>query len=117
MSRPGGWPILGLAGLAVFSLAFSFAAERGLWPELPPGALHDSDLWAGLAGGAVLVVLLLRPERNQRGGRETGGKERQPEATDAAQEIAPSPALHVSGSETEATVGADIPARAKRYSG
>jgi hypothetical protein len=52
-----------ILGLALFSLAFTVAAKRGLWPQLPPGALHDTDLWAGLAAGVVILVLLLRPRR------------------------------------------------------
>ena len=47
-----------LGGLALFSLIFSLLAERGLWPALAPGALHDTDLWAGLIGGTVLFLML-----------------------------------------------------------
>ena len=54
---------LSLAGLALFSLAFSLLAERGLWPALAPGALHNIDLWAGFAGGLVILVFLLLPRR------------------------------------------------------
>lgn len=53
-----------LAGLAVFSLVFSLLAECGLWPGLPPGALRDSDLVAGFAGG-FLLLLLLAPRGNE----------------------------------------------------
>jgi hypothetical protein len=60
MNRPGWGPILALAVLAVFSFAFTLAAKHGLWPQLPPGALHDTDLWAGLVGGVLLLGLLLR---------------------------------------------------------
>ena len=52
----------GLFLLALFSLLFSLAAERDLWPRLPAGALHDTDLWAGLASG-VLLLLMLTLER------------------------------------------------------
>ncbi|HEX7253671.1 MAG TPA: hypothetical protein VF376_12370 [Thermoanaerobaculia bacterium] len=52
-----------LVGLALFSIAFTVAAKRGLWPPLPPGALHDTDLWAGLATGVVILFLLLKPRR------------------------------------------------------
>ena len=55
-----------LVGLALFSIAFTFAARRGLWPSLPPGALHDTDLWAGLAAGVVILFLLLKPSRSHR---------------------------------------------------
>jgi hypothetical protein len=48
-----------LAALSLFSLGFSLLAERGLWPELPPGALHDTDLVAGFAAAAALAALLL----------------------------------------------------------
>ncbi len=50
-------------GLALFSALFSLAARRGLWPELPPGALHNTDLVAGLIGGVALFVLLVRVKR------------------------------------------------------
>jgi len=49
-----------LGGLALFSLIFSLLAERGLRPALAPGALHDTDLWAGFAGGLLLLAMLLR---------------------------------------------------------
>ncbi|HEY6929085.1 MAG TPA: hypothetical protein VJA66_05355 [Thermoanaerobaculia bacterium] len=52
-----------LVGLAFFSIAFTVVAKRGLWPSLPPGALHDTDLWAGLAAGVTILFLLLRPRR------------------------------------------------------
>jgi hypothetical protein len=54
---------LGLAALAVFSILFSLAAWRHVWPELPPGAFHNTDQWLGLAGGLVILLLLLRPRR------------------------------------------------------
>ena len=47
-------------GLALFSTLFSLAAWYDRWPRLPPGFLHDTDLWAGLAAGAALLFLLLR---------------------------------------------------------
>ena len=49
--------------LALFSTFYTLAAFYDWWPRLPPGALHDTDLWAGFAGGAALLVLLLRPRR------------------------------------------------------
>jgi hypothetical protein len=53
--------LLALVGLALFSVVFTLAAWYDWWPRLPPGALHDTDLWAGLAaGGALFVFLLLR---------------------------------------------------------
>jgi hypothetical protein len=63
MSRLGRLSVFALAGLALFSLLFTLVARRGLWPQLPPGALHDTDLWAGLAAGVAILVLLLRPRR------------------------------------------------------
>ncbi len=51
-----------LTGLALvfFSIVFTLAAWYDWWPRLPPGALHDTDLWAGFAGGVALLLLLLR---------------------------------------------------------
>jgi hypothetical protein len=58
MTRPFlRWTAAALA-LGVFSIAFSLLAERSLWPQLPPGALHDTDLVAGFAAAIGLVVLL-----------------------------------------------------------
>lgn len=51
---------LALAALGLFSLVFSLLAERGLWPELPAGALHGTDLAAGFAVGVGLLVFLVR---------------------------------------------------------
>ena len=61
---------LGLAALAVFSALFSWIASRDHWPQLPPGAFHDWDQWTGLAGGLLILLLLLR-KRNSDRGRET----------------------------------------------
>ena len=49
----------GLA-LILFSALFSLAAWYDRWPRLPPGALHDTDLWLGIIGGVALLILLLR---------------------------------------------------------
>jgi len=46
--------------LILFSALFSLAAWYDWWPRLLPGALHDTDLWAGLVGGVLLLILLLR---------------------------------------------------------
>ncbi|MGH9317976.1 MAG: hypothetical protein ACRD1P_12830 [Thermoanaerobaculia bacterium] len=61
MTRPKGrgLALSGLLGLALFSLVFSLLASRGHWPRLAPGALHDTDLVAGLAGGVAVLLLLL----------------------------------------------------------
>lgn len=52
--------VLCAAAIALFSTLYTLAAFYDWWPRLPPGALHDTDLWAGLAGGVFLLVLLLR---------------------------------------------------------
>jgi len=74
MNCPGWGPILALAGLAVFSFAFTLVVKHGLWPQLPPGALHDTDLWAGLAGGVLLLGLLLRRSLRTSAEDLTGGR-------------------------------------------
>jgi hypothetical protein len=51
--------------LILFSTLFSLAAWYDWWPRLPPGALHDTDLWAGLAAGVALLLLLLRHPSEQ----------------------------------------------------
>ncbi|MEP6768431.1 MAG: hypothetical protein ABJC61_07160 [Acidobacteriota bacterium] len=56
--RPPGWIAALLVALGLFSLGFSLLAERGLWPRLPPGALHDTDLVAGFAVVVGLIWLL-----------------------------------------------------------
>jgi hypothetical protein len=60
MKRPRlpGWIAALLVAVGLFSLGFSLLAERGLWPELPPGALHDTDLVAGFAVVLGLIWLL-----------------------------------------------------------
>lgn len=63
MKEFGRVTIFCLAGLSVFSFAFSLLAERGLWPGLPPGALHGTDLWAGLVGGTILFLILALKRR------------------------------------------------------
>jgi len=49
--------------LALFSALYTLAAFYDRWPRLPPGALHDTDLWAGFAGGLALLILFLRRKR------------------------------------------------------
>ena len=56
--------LLSALALAAFSGVYSAAAWYDWWPRLPPGALHDTDLWSGFLGGAVLLALLLMPERS-----------------------------------------------------
>ena len=57
--------------LVLFSTLFTLAAWYDWWPRLPPGALHDTDLWAGLIGGIALLALLLRPESAKVESRES----------------------------------------------
>jgi hypothetical protein len=58
--RPARMVILCALALILFSTLFSLAAWYDWWPRLPPGALHDTDLWAGLAAGVALLIFLLR---------------------------------------------------------
>ena len=51
--------------LALFSAVSTWLITTGRWPELPPGALRDVDLWAGLAFLALLVLSLLLPTRRR----------------------------------------------------
>jgi hypothetical protein len=60
VGRPARLVILCGFALILFSALFSMAAWYDWWPRLPPGALHDTDLWAGLAAGVLLLILLLR---------------------------------------------------------
>ena len=63
--RPARLVILCGLALILFSALFSMAAWYDWWPRLPPGALHDTDLWAGLALGAALLVLLILPRNSK----------------------------------------------------
>ncbi len=58
--RPARLVVLCGLALALFSTVFSLAAWYDWWPRLPPGALHDTDLWAGLLAAGALLFLLLR---------------------------------------------------------
>ncbi len=60
MKGPARTVLLSGSSLLLFSILFTLAAWYDWWPRLPPGALHDTDLWAGLAGGVALLLLLLR---------------------------------------------------------
>ena len=57
---PARTALFSLAALALFSTVFTLAAFYDFWPRLAPGALHDTDLWAGFAGGVLLLILLFR---------------------------------------------------------
>jgi hypothetical protein len=65
---PRPWVRLSIAAALLFAV-FSFFATRaitaGRWPELPPGAFHDLDLWTGLLFLAALIVFLLLPQRRR----------------------------------------------------
>lgn len=50
-----------LAWLAAFSVLYTLGDEIGAWPKLPPGAFVNLDLYAGLAAGLALAVVLLFP--------------------------------------------------------
>ena len=72
MSRPRSGVLLAVAGLvllALFSAISTWLITTGRWPELPPGALRDVDLWAGIAFLAAVVLWLLLPpsRRSTRG--------------------------------------------------
>ncbi len=61
VGTPARMAILCGFALILFSALFSLAAWYDWWPRLPPGALHDTDLWAGLVcGGALLLLLIFR---------------------------------------------------------
>ena len=60
VGRPSRMVLLCGLALILFSALFSLAAWYDWWPRLPPGALHDTDLWAGIIGGVALLILLLR---------------------------------------------------------
>ena len=57
--------IRGFLLLLLFTLVVTALAERNLWPQLPAGAFHDTDLWAGLAAGVALLILLARTWRSR----------------------------------------------------
>jgi hypothetical protein len=72
MRRPRSGVLLAIAGLlllALFSAISTWLIYAGRWPELPPGALRNVDLWAGIAFLAAVVLWLLLPpsRRSTRG--------------------------------------------------
>jgi hypothetical protein len=62
---------LALISIGAFSLVFSLLAENGLWPELPPGSLHNTDLAAGFLAAIGLLLLLALDKRA--GSRRSAG--------------------------------------------
>ena len=67
--------VLCAVALALFSTLYSLAAWYDWWPRLPPGALHDSDLWAGMLGGLLLLFCLIRAKATDAGTRGHGDAE------------------------------------------
>ncbi|HYV40553.1 MAG TPA: hypothetical protein VEO02_02065 [Thermoanaerobaculia bacterium] len=74
VGRPARLMVLCGFALILFSAIFSLAAWYDWWPRLPPGALHDTDLWAGFLGGAALLLLLLRRGSKKIESPESGGE-------------------------------------------
>ena len=68
--------LLSAFALALFSALYSLAAWYDWWPRLPPGALHDSDLWAGIAGGVALLLVLLLELPLRHGSNDEGSRNR-----------------------------------------
>jgi hypothetical protein len=62
--------------LLLFSTLYSLAAWYDWWPRLPPGALHDTDLWAGFVGGAALLLVLLLDRVKRKGKDDEGSRNR-----------------------------------------
>jgi hypothetical protein len=48
--------------LALFSAVSTWLITTGRWPQLPPGALRDVDIWAGLIFLAALILYILLPQ-------------------------------------------------------
>jgi len=68
--------VLCAVALALFSTLYSLAAWFDWWPRLPPGALHDTDLWAGLAGAVALLLVLLLDRVRRNGSNDEGSRNR-----------------------------------------
>ena len=64
MRRPRFGVLLAIAGsllLALFTAVSTWLITAGRWPELPPGALRNVDLFAGIVFFAAVVLWLLLP--------------------------------------------------------
>jgi hypothetical protein len=68
--------VLCAVALALFSTLYSLAAWYDWWPRLPPGALHDTDLWAGFAGAVALLIVLLLDRVRRNGSNDDGSRNR-----------------------------------------
>jgi hypothetical protein len=68
--------VLCAVALALFSTLYSLAAWYDWWPRLPPGALHDTDLWAGFAGAVALLLVLLLDRVRRNGSNDEGSRNR-----------------------------------------
>lgn len=60
---PSRLAVAAAAWLVLFAFVFSLGTAMDVWPPPPEGFLHGSDLAAGLAFGAVLLVTFLVPRR------------------------------------------------------
>jgi hypothetical protein len=57
--------VAGALLLALFSAVSTWLITTGRWPQLPPGAFRDVDIWAGLIFLAALILYLLLPQRRR----------------------------------------------------
>ncbi|MFY9550156.1 MAG: hypothetical protein WAU32_03315 [Thermoanaerobaculia bacterium] len=67
MTREPRLAAAGFLWLALFALLYSAGASLELWPVTPEDAFRDTDLWAGLALGVLLVAVLVAGEPASRG--------------------------------------------------
>jgi hypothetical protein len=51
--------VAGALLLAAFSALSTWLITTNRWPQLPPGALRDVDIWAGLVFLAAFILYLL----------------------------------------------------------
>ena len=57
--------VAGAILFVLFSSLATWAIYSGHWPELPPGALRNIDLWAGFLFLAALITWLLLSQRRR----------------------------------------------------